>query len=178
MIDRIAGIIKNDVVNGIGVCVSVFTQGCPHHCKGCFNPETWDKNGGYEVEDLELKIVKDINANGIQRNLSILGGEPLYKNNRNLVMRLVTTAKQIYPSIKIFIWTGYTIEQLQKARISDDELNIILNNTNYIIDGLFNETQRDYSLWLRGSRNQNVYELTKEKEYVKIDKIEGEIVRL
>ena len=114
---RYAGIIENDVVNGEGVCLSVFTQGCPHRCKGCFNSETWDFDGGIEVEDMD-KFIKDIvikiRANGVHRNLSILGGEPLCKENQHFVSLLVGVAKEAYPDIKIFLWTGYYLEDVPK----------------------------------------------------------------
>ena len=76
---RVAGINGNDFINGEGVSVSLFLQGCPFHCQGCHNPETWDPNGGnvWDWDDLINHIIELISANGIQRNLSILGGEPL-----------------------------------------------------------------------------------------------------
>ena len=88
---RIAGINKNDVVNGEGICVALFTQGCPFHCKGCFNPETWDYNGGKEVpiSDLISDVEAAIAANGVPRNFSILGGEPLCKENFDAVCKLI-----------------------------------------------------------------------------------------
>lgn len=76
---RIAAIQYNDTTNGEGVCVSLWTQGCPHRCKGCHNPETWDFQGGKEIGRQELlkDILNHINANDVLRNFSILGGEPL-----------------------------------------------------------------------------------------------------
>ena len=75
-------IIPNDVANGEGICVSFFVQGCPHHCPGCFNPETWDFIGGQEyTSHTKWEIIKAINANGIVRNFSVLGGEPLAPQN-------------------------------------------------------------------------------------------------
>ena len=81
---RVAGINGNDMVNGEGVSVSLFLQGCPFHCKGCHNPETWNPDGGnawYEDKLIE-HIIELITANGIQRNLSILGGEPLDRKEK------------------------------------------------------------------------------------------------
>lgn len=157
---RYAGIIENDVVNGEGVCLSIFTQGCPHRCKGCFNPETWNFNGGIEIEDMD-KFIKDvvlkIKANGVERNLSILGGEPLCKENRHFVSLLIKTAKEAYPNIKVFLWTGYKIEDVPV----DVYTKIILENVNVLIDGPYIDEERDITLKWRGSKNQRI--LTKEK---------------
>lgn len=147
---RIANIIENDVVNGKGVCVSVFVQGCPHHCKGCFNPETWDFYGGRLIENEQEEIdniLNLINQNNVQRNLSILGGEPLEKNNINFVKNLLKQAKDKYPKIQTFVWTGYILEDLDKED---------LQNIDVLIDGKYIEELRDVSLSLRGSSNQRV----------------------
>lgn len=165
---RIAGIIKNDVVNGIGVCTSLFTQGCPHHCSGCFNSETWNFEGGYEINDVKESIIKAISDNGIIRNFSILGGEPLCPENRKNVRDILFAVRIAYPQIKIFLWTGYNLSELLQEN-NDEDLKYILSNINYLIDGRFIQEEKDYSLWLRGSRNQNVYMLTKDKKYVKIE---------
>ena len=163
---RIANLNKNDVVNGIGVSVSLFMQGCPHHCPGCFNPESWDFNGGYNHPLLEWDIVDAIKANGITRNFSILGGEPLCPENLEDVKRVIYAVRSFYPDIKICLWTGYTLEELQKN--DNENLKYILTEINYLIDGKFIEKEKDVSLWLRGSRNQNIYKLTDDKKYVKI----------
>ena len=87
---KYAGLLKNDFINGEGVCVSVWVQGCPFRCKGCHNPQTWDFDEGIEVDEDALidEVLAALNANGILRNLSILGGEPLAPQNRNFTNRL------------------------------------------------------------------------------------------
>ena len=146
---RLAGIEPNDTANGEGVCVSVFLQGCPHHCPGCHNPETWDFDGGekYVIDDAIAGILKLIRANDIQRNLSILGGEPLCPENIEFTELLAAAAKKQYPNIKIFCWTGYVLEEL-------DENKLI--NIDVLIDGPYQAENRDITLPLRGSSNQRV----------------------
>ena len=155
---KYAGLMENDIANGEGVCVSLWTQGCPHHCPGCHNPETWDFEGGYEVpDDIRGKIVKAISANGITRNFSVLGGEPLCEENLDFVLNIITAVRTAYPNIKIYIWTGYTFKELidkQDQRITD-----ILKQTNFLIDGRYDESLRDITLPLRGSSNQNIIKL-------------------
>ena len=103
---RIAGINENDMINGEGVSVSLFLQGCPFHCKGCHNPETWNPecgNAWYEDELIE-HIIELIGANEVKRNLSILGGEPLDTDDkREFVKQLIYKVKNKYPNIKIII---------------------------------------------------------------------------
>lgn len=150
---RIADIKYNDIVDGEGVCLSVWTQGCPHRCLGCHNPETWDFNGGYEIDkDKAIEdILKNINVNGIQRNLSILGGEPLCDANINFTVKLLAKAKEKYPTIKTFVWTGYTIDELKNMYPL-----LILRNVDILIEGRYIQEQRDITLELRGSRNQRI----------------------
>ena len=157
---KYAGLMENDFTDGCGVCVSLWTQGCPHRCPGCHNPETWDFNGGYEVpDDIRGEIVKAISANGITRNFSILGGEPLCKENLDFVLNIITAVRTAYPDIKIYIWSGYTYAEL----ISQDNPKIIniLKQANVLIDGKYEEDKRDITLPLRGSSNQNIIYLDK-----------------
>lgn len=154
---RYAGLDKNDMLNGEGFCVSFWTQGCPHRCKGCHNPETWDFDGGLEIEYSSLIdiIIKSINANGITRNFSVLGGEPFCKENLELVNRVVKDVRKKYPKIKIYCWTGYTYEDL----IKNNKAKQILNQIDVLIDGLFILEQRDITLKLKGSLNQRVIDV-------------------
>ena len=157
---RIAGINENDFVNGKGVSVSLFLQGCPFHCKGCHNPETWNPDGGeiWDWNELINHILELITANGIQRNLSILGGEPLDTyDKRDFIRLLIKVVKSHFPDIKICIWTGYTYDQL----IEIVDAGEILANIDYLIEGLFILEQRDVTLKWRGSRNQNIINLKK-----------------
>ena len=150
---RYAGIIENDIVNGEGICLSYWTQGCPHKCDGCHNPETWNFNGGKEdsKENILNKILTLLNKNNIHRNLSILGGEPLCDENIDFTMEILKQVKQRYPSIKTFVWTGYTYEELCKLY-----KDIIFDNIDVLIDGKYDKNQRDITLKLRGSKNQRV----------------------
>ena len=155
---KYAGLMENDSVDGEGICVSLWTQGCPFHCSGCHNPETWDFDGGYEVpDDIRGEIVKAISANGITRNFSILGGEPLCEQNLDFVLNILTSVRVAYPHIKIYIWSGYTFEELIEKK--DDRIIEILKRCNYLIDGRYEESLRDTTLPLRGSSNQNIIEL-------------------
>lgn len=153
---RYNAIIPNDVVNGHGVCVSLFTQGCPHHCPGCFNEETWDFRGGQPyTPEVKWNIIKAISANNITRNFSILGGEPLAPQNIDMVWEIVDAVRHAYPDIEITLWTGYTYKELM-VQPSENLLNV-LNNIDILVDGPFIEEEKDLSLQLRGSRNQHIW---------------------
>ena len=161
---RYAGIIKNDISAAPGVCVSFFTQGCPHRCPGCHNPETWDFEGGRPLTaDAIDEVIDALNANGIDRSLCIMGGEPLCDENLFTVSYLIEDIRKIYPDKKIFLWTGYTMEELQK-RIEDYGendfrticLHYIKDNICCLIDGRYEKDKRDITLVMRGSTNQNI----------------------
>ena len=153
---RYSAIIPNDVVNGHGVCVSFFVQGCPHHCPGCFNEETWDFHGGVPyTPEVKWNIIKAIAANNINRNFSILGGEPLAPQNIDMTWEVIDAVRHAYPNIEITLWTGYTYEELM-VQPTENLLNI-LNTINILVDGPFIEKEKDLSLQLRGSRNQRIW---------------------
>lgn len=150
---KFAAINKNDFINGEGVCVSLWVQGCPHHCKGCHNPEQWDFNGGNEI-DIDIlinEILIAIEANGIQRNFSILGGEPMTQRNISNTLYILEQVKKYFPNIKTYVWTGYTIEELLSLYNKE-----ILQNIDILIDGRFILEERDITLKLRGSKNQRI----------------------
>lgn len=155
-----AGLNKNDFTDGENVCVSLWVQGCPFRCEGCQNPETWDFNGGEPVPtDLKGQIVKAISANEITRNFSILGGEPLCEENLDFVLDIITAVRIAYPNIKIFIWSGYTFDELLSRK--DKRIIEILKRANTLIDGRYDKNLRDITLPLRGSSNQNIINLDK-----------------
>ena len=158
---RYNSIITNDITNGEGVCVSFWAQGCPHHCEDCFNPETWDFSNGLEyTSETKWELIKLIGANGIQRNFSILGGEPLASQNILMIEEIVNAIRAAYPHIKIFLWTGYTFDELKS--FENKHIENILNKINFLIDGTFKQELKDLNLKLRGSSNQNIWEHTNE----------------
>ena len=157
---KIAGLIRNDVVNGYDVCVSVWVQGCPFHCDGCHNPQTWSFGTGIEVEEDAFieEVIAAIGENGINRNLSLLGGEPLCEQNYVFVKKLINDVKKQYPDIKIFIWTGYKWEDLTREQFRV----VVLADS--IIDGQFELRKRDITLPFRGSSNQRIINVKKTLE--------------
>jgi anaerobic ribonucleoside-triphosphate reductase activating protein len=156
-----AGIIKNDFSAASGVSVTFFTQGCPHHCKGCHNPETWDFNGGKEFTPEVLKeIVEALTANNITRSFCVMGGEPLCEENLFLTNLVISHIREKVPGVKVYVWTGFLYEDLLKK--SNPHLQKILELTDILIDGPYIEELRDITLPMRGSSNQRVINLTKE----------------
>lgn len=153
---KYAGINENDIADSnCGVCVSFWTQGCPHRCPGCHNPETWDFNGGLDLpEDYLERISEGITANGLQRNLSILGGEPLCDENKDLTNSIINFVTNKFKNIKVTIWTGYTLEDLIGRK--DSTLENILSKVYLLVDGPFIEEQRSLNIPLRGSKNQRL----------------------
>ena len=154
---RYAQIIPNDVSNGEGVCVSFFVQGCPHHCPGCFNPETWDFNEGIEyTSDVKWQIIGLLAANNVKRNFCVLGGEPLALPNLPMTQEVVSTVRHAYPNIKIYLWTGFLMKDLLQS--TDKNIQSILNDIDILIDGPFVEAAKDLTLKLPGSSNQIIWE--------------------
>jgi anaerobic ribonucleoside-triphosphate reductase activating protein len=152
---RYSGIIRNDLAAAPGVSVSFFTQGCPHRCKGCHNPETWDFEGGKEFTPQVLNEIYDaLCANGIERNFCVMGGEPLCDENLFLTLLVLKEVKQHFPQVKIYLWTGYYYEDLIKR--NETYTNQILEYIDVLIDGPYIESKRDITLPLRGSSNQSI----------------------
>lgn len=166
---RYAGIKYNDIVDTeSGICVSFWAQGCPNHCPGCHNPQTWDFNGGMQKSEKEItdEIIKAINANGIKRDFSVLGGEPLAPENLIHTAHIVQSVKATYPNIKIYLWTGYTFEQLNSRR--EYYMIDIWKCVDVLIEGPYVEAERDITLPLRGSRNQNIYKKDASGKFIKL----------
>lgn len=155
---RYAGIIYNDVTAAPGLCLSFFVQGCPLHCEGCHNKHTWSFNGGLEFTDKTMNsILTGLTANGVHRTLCIMGGEPMAEENMFLTHLVINEVKRALPNTKIYLWSGYTLEELEKR--SDDRTAAILSSIDCIIDGPYIESERDITLPMRGSRNQKIHYL-------------------
>lgn len=166
---RYASIRDMDISNGIGIGVALFVQGCHRHCKGCFNPSTWDFNGGQEwTEEVQNKFLALIDKPFIKR-VSILGGEPLDYENLPNVYDLVKTIKEKYPDKKIWLYTGYTLSDTDFCNINGLKINSefdiyefgIVRNCDIIVDGEYKEELRDLNLAFRGSSNQRVIDVKK-----------------
>lgn len=154
---RYSGVIYNDITAAPGLCVTFFTQGCPHQCHGCHNPQTWDFEGGIEFTPNVLdEIIEGLTAQGIQRSLCIMGGEPLCSENEFLTLLVVKTVRDRLPETPIYIWTGYTYEELNKK---GGHTAHALSLADYLIDGPYIDNLRDITLDMRGSANQRVINL-------------------
>ena len=156
---KYASLITSECYNGPGWGATFALQGCPHHCPGCFNPETWDFSGGKEFTPEVLnEITQALSPDYITR-LSIQGGEPLCQENLFLTSLVCETVRNKYPNIKIYIWTGYTLDELKES--CDPKMKRILDGSyaDVLIDGPFIEAEKDVSLFMRGSKNQNIIHL-------------------
>lgn len=155
---RYAQIREMDISNGEGIGIALFTQGCPYHCKNCFNPETWSFDKGYKwTKNDEDKIINLLEPDYIKR-LTILGGEPLVKRNKKDLYELLKKVKEKYPHKKIWMYTGGEYELIK------NEFSEILDYTDILIDGRYIDELKDFSLKFRGSSNQRVIDIKKTRE--------------
>jgi len=153
---RYAGITYNSIADcDNGISVSLYLQGCPHHCKGCHNQETWNENGGTEIERSALieKIETSLHKNGIKRNFSVLGGEPLAPYNVKDTLEIIKQIKKFDNTTKIYLWSGYYLKEIRKMKTAKE----VLKYVDVLIDGRFELEKRDVTLKLRGSKNQSIY---------------------
>ena len=166
---RYARIRKMDVSNGECVGISLFVQGCHFHCKGCFNQETWDFNGGKEwTPEIEEQFIQLANKPYIKR-ISILGGEPLADENVRDVYNLIAQLKDRYPEKKVWLYTGYEWEKIveESHTIRVENGDYLSNLYRYgaivfadiVVDGKFQLDKQDLyndNIVFAGSTNQRV----------------------
>ena len=152
---KYAQIREMDVTNGNGIGVALFTQGCPYHCKNCFNPETWDFDKGIDwTKETETNIIELLKPEYITR-LSILGGEPLIERNIEPLTALLKSVKGIYPDKQVWLYTGGDFEVLEGL------YEEIFQYIDILIDGRYIDDLRDYKLKWRGSSNQRIIDVQK-----------------
>lgn len=155
-----------DISNGEGVGVSLFVQGCPFHCKNCFNSDTWDFNGGKEwTEKTKNKFMELIDRPYIKR-VSFLGGECLADQNLDEVLELVKQIRISYPEKSIWLYTGYKIEDIFYPYIINQPMTCeqrkridVIRYVDVLVDGEYIDEQKDLSLKFRGSKNQRVIDV-------------------
>ena len=153
---RINRIKDNDIANGFGITMSLWTQGCPHHCKGCFNKETWNFTDGEEFTEENLNyIIDNIDKHNVKRDLSILGGEPLVNYNIDAVIDICKNIKKVFPNVQIWIWSGFLFETLIKL----EKFQELVNYFDVLVDGKFEIDKKDLTLMYRGSSNQRVIDI-------------------
>lgn len=152
---RISGVINDSIVDGPGIRLTIFTQGCPHHCEGCHNPQTHDFDGG---EDVTLEsLLEKVKGNPLLDGVTFSGGEPFCQ------------AKQLYElglevkkaGMNVVTYTGYLYEYLTENANSENYYNELLSVTDYLVDGPFVLSKRDILLKFKGSSNQRIIDVKK-----------------
>lgn len=151
-----------DVANGPGIRVSLFVSGCHHHCKGCFNPETWDFAAGQPYTEAQTQKIKTILDNQFVSGLSLLGGEPMEPCHAAEVANVVREVKAHRPDISVWCWTGYTLEALLKQN-NPGQMEL-LGEIDVLVDGQFMEEKKNLRLKFRGSENQRILDCAKSLE--------------
>lgn len=155
---RIAGIVRESIVDGPGIRFTVFCQGCPHNCEGCHNPDTHDFNGGYDC-DIN-KILAAVDSNPLLSGVTFSGGEPMCQPEAFLAL-----AEEIKKrKLDIVIFSGYTFEELLELKHKRPAIGKLLDIADYLIDGRFQIKEKDLTLRFRGSRNQRVINLAKSRD--------------
>lgn len=168
--------IKNvDVANGPGIRISFFVSGCPHHCKNCFNPDTWDFDYGKPfTEDTIEYIIKLMKPDYIC-GLTVLGGEPMAPANQAGVLELLTRVRAEYPKKSIWLFTGYLYEDILNKMVPTlPETKPLLSLLDIMVDGPFIEEQKNLNLKFKGSENQrtiNVQESLARNEIILWDEV-------
>ena len=145
---------KMDISNGPGVRVSIFFQGCAFHCKNCFNPETWDFDGGKEFTDETIEHILDLCDNEYIVGLSMLGGEPMHPTNLPGTTKLAKAFKERFPNKSLWSWSGFTYEDY----VSKQE---VINYLDVLVDGQYKDELRDPRLKYAGSTNQRAIDVKK-----------------
>lgn len=155
----------NDIANGEGVRTSLFVSGCTHHCKECFNPDTWSFDYGREfTTKTEEEIINSLSPDWID-GLTLLGGEPFEPQNQVVLYPFIQKVKKIYPNKNIWCYSGYTFEELTtNSRAKIDITEKMLSLIDVLVDGEFKIDLKDISLKFRGSSNQRIIDVKKTLE--------------
>lgn len=153
-------ITKDDMLNGDGLRVVLWVAGCNHHCKECHNPETWDPEGGIPFDQAALEEIYEEMEHSYTSGLTFSGGDPLFPANREEVTELAKELKFRYPDKTLWLYSGYTWEEVGDLPIMD--------YIDVMVDGEYNLNKRDVELHWRGSANQRVIDVVRTKMVEKI----------
>lgn len=156
---RYASIREFDVSNGENIGVSLFVQGCDKvpHCKNCFNPSTWNFDGGKEWNEKTKELFLELINRPYIKRVSILGGEPLSMQNCDEIYKLCSDIKKNFPDKKIWIYSGYKYEDISSCHTKLKTISC----ADILVDGEYIDEQKDISINWRGSRNQRVIDIKK-----------------
>ena len=159
---RVAGFMKESIVDGPGIRFAIFCQGCPHGCEGCHNPATHSFDGG-KVFSID-EIINAIDENPLLQGVTFSGGEPLCQ-----VKPFLSLARKVKSrNLHLLIYTGYTIEELEERMRKEPELKELLKLSDHLVEGRFELSLRNLSLVYRGSSNQRIIDL---KDFFRTGKI-------
>ncbi len=150
---RLAGVVRESIVDGPGMRYTVFAQGCPHHCPGCHNAHTWPLSGGFETEPEQ--IISEMQKNPMLRGITLSGGEPFCQCKAMAELAALTHAA----GYDVIAYTGYLFEELIKNAKADPDILALLQETDILIDGPFLQEQKSYDLRFRGSKNQRAIDV-------------------
>ena len=165
---------KIDVANGPGVRVSLFVSGCTHHCKGCFNPETWDFSFGKPFTDETIDEIIEALAPDYITGFSLLGGEPFEHTNQKALIPLLRRIKRTYPNKTIWCYSGYTLDKDIFGYMYDkwDETPEFISYIDVLVDGAFIQEKKDLSTPFRGSTNQRIIKVDEWRKTGKVVEME------
>lgn len=152
---RLSGISKESVVDGLGIRYVLYAQGCPHHCKGCHNPSTHSYEGG-ELMDIE-SIVSDIKKYPMLDGLTLSGGECFEQAAEFAIMAEEVKAM----GLNVWAYTGYTLEEIMLHKNERRGWNELINHIDVLVDGKYQEDDKDLALCFRGSKNQRIIDMQK-----------------
>lgn len=158
------------IEDGVGCRTVLFVSGCTHHCKGCFQPQTWDFNYGQPfTEETEQDIFRSMETNYVD-GITILGGEPFEPENQKALLPFLKRFKKLFPEKTIWMYSGYTYEELndKKARCYAKETKQILKLIDILVDGEFIEERKNLMIPFRGSDNQRIIDIKKSLSEKKI----------
>jgi anaerobic ribonucleoside-triphosphate reductase activating protein len=152
---------KTDIANGPGVRVSLFVSGCRHHCRECFNPETWSFDYGTEFTESTLTEILEALEPDYIKGITILGGEPFEPENQRGLLDLYHRLRATYPTKTVWVYTGYTLERdlLSPGSTRTEVTDEILSMIDVLVDGEFVLEQKNITLKFRGSENQRIINL-------------------
>jgi anaerobic ribonucleoside-triphosphate reductase activating protein len=155
---RLAGVIRESIVDGPGIRFTVFTQGCPHACPGCHNPETWAPDGGYETTVANL--IAEIRKDPLLKGVTLSGGEPFTQS-----AAMAELSQEVHAlGLDVMTYTGYAFEDLLEMSSADPGIMQLLKQTDILVDGKFIRELKSLELRFRGSSNQRVIDVRKSLE--------------